>query len=115
MRGVMAARAGRTRWLRGQSLTELALVAPVLLALLGGTAQVGLISYDQVTLDTAVREGARVAADNPAGTGEFSNGVPAASPTLTCTTASTVLACKAIYDSTQKGIFGGLIDTSKLK
>jgi len=115
MRGVMAARVGRARRPRGQSLTELALVAPVILSLLGGTAQVGLIYYDQVTLDTAVREGARVAADNPANTALFSSGVPVASPTLTCTTASVVLACKAIYDSTQKGIFGGLIDTSNLR
>lgn len=115
MRGVTARAAHRRRGPRGQSLTELALVAPVLLALLAGTSQVGLIYYDQVTLDTAVREGARVAADNPASTALFSNGAPVASPTLTCTTASSNLACKAIYASTQKGIFGGLIDTSKLQ
>ena len=115
MRGVTARAVHRRRRPRGQSLTELALVAPVLLALLAGTGQVGLIYYDQVTLDTAVREGARVAADNPASTSLFSNGAPVASPTLTCTTASMNVACKAIYDSTQKGIFGGLIDTSNLR
>ena len=115
MRGVTARRVGRLQRSRGQSLMELALVAPILLALLGGTGQVGLIYYDQVTLDTAVREGARVAADNPSNTGKFSNGAPVASPTLTCLTSSAQRACRAIFNSTQKGVLGGLIDTSKLQ
>jgi Flp pilus assembly protein TadG len=48
---------GRAR--RGQALVELALVAPFLLVLLLGSAQVGAIAYSQISIDTASREGAR--------------------------------------------------------
>jgi hypothetical protein len=53
---------------RGQALVETALTAPMLVMLLLGGAQVGQIAYDQVSLDTAAREGARagVAAPNAA-------------------------------------------------
>ena len=55
----------RSRWNLGQALTELALVAPVLIVLLVGSAQVGSLAYGQVTVDTATREGVRIAAENP--------------------------------------------------
>ena len=49
----------------GQALVETALVAPFLVMLLLGGAQVGSIAYDQVSLDTAAREGARAGAAAP--------------------------------------------------
>lgn len=106
----------RRRHSRGQALTELALAAPLLLALLAGSAQVGVIYYDQISLDTAVREGARVAADSPASLGIFSAGSPKTSPgnVYTCTASDTKSACIAIFNSTQNGKFGGLISTGNL-
>ena len=47
---------------RGQAMVELALVLPVLLLLLLGIAQFGLIFSSQLTLQNAVREGARIGA-----------------------------------------------------
>lgn len=55
-------RAGRRR---GQALVETAIAAPVLVMLLLGGAQVGSIAYDQVSLDTAAREGARAGTASP--------------------------------------------------
>lgn len=59
----------------GQALVETALIAPVLVLVLIGGAQVGSIAYDQVSLDTAAREGARagVAAPNTAVTSMVTN------------------------------------------
>lgn len=59
-------RRGRRRL--GQALVETAITAPILVMVLLGGAQVGSIAYDQVSLDTAAREGARagVAAPNTA-------------------------------------------------
>lgn len=59
---------------RGQALVELALIAPVLLVLLVGAAQVGAILYAQVQVDTATREASRIAALEPNGSGAFING-----------------------------------------
>lgn len=76
------------RWRRsGQALVETALTAPILVMLLLGGAQVGQIAYDQVSLDTAAREGARagVAAPNAAITSSGSNWYPGAT-SHTCTT-----------------------------
>lgn len=111
----MTTRAPRDRY-RGQALVELALMCPLLLGLLAGSAQVGVIYYDQLSLDTAVREGARVAVDHPGSLSIFSGGSPKSSPsnTHTCTSSDTNVACSAIYSSTQNGKFGGLINTSNL-
>lgn len=49
----------------GQALVETAIAAPFLVMLLLGGAQVGSVSYDQVSLDTAAREGARAGAAAP--------------------------------------------------
>jgi TadE-like protein len=54
---------GRRR--RGQSLVELALVAPILVVMLLGAAQVGSIAFGLVSIDTAAREGARAGAVAP--------------------------------------------------
>lgn len=44
---------------RGQATVEMALVMPILLLILLGIVQLGLIFHAQLTLDTAAREGAR--------------------------------------------------------
>lgn len=61
-RGSALLRAPRTR---GQALVEIALVAPFLVMLLLGGAQVGSIAYNQVSLDSAAREGARAGSAAP--------------------------------------------------
>ncbi len=50
---------------RGQSLTELAIVTPVLLLLVMGAIDLGRVFYAQISLENAAREGAMVAASNP--------------------------------------------------
>jgi hypothetical protein len=50
---------------RGQSLVELALVAPILVVMLLGAAQVGSIAFGLVSIDSAAREGARAGALAP--------------------------------------------------
>jgi Flp pilus assembly protein TadG len=51
------------RWReRGQSIVELALVMPVLCVILFATIEFGLITSDQITLDHAAADGARVGA-----------------------------------------------------
>ncbi len=59
----------RTRGERGAALVEFVLVAPLLILLLLGTAEMGLAIRDWLTVTSASRSGARVgtaAANNPA-------------------------------------------------
>ena len=49
----------------GQAMVELAILAPLLIALTTGATQVGSIAYSDVTVDTAAREGARIASEAP--------------------------------------------------
>lgn len=49
---------------RGQALVETALLAPVMLVLLCGGMQVAYLGYSAVSVDTAAREGARVAVED---------------------------------------------------
>ena len=79
----------------GTSLAELALISPVLVVLLVGMAQLGTIIYGLVTVDTAVREGARVASEQPNGSQAYTSGAPNGSP-WTCVAGSTLNpACNA--------------------
>jgi Flp pilus assembly protein TadG len=100
MRAVRAAR-GR-RWGRGQALVELAISAPFLLILLGGSAQLGTIAYGAVTVDTAAREGARVATENP----HTSLDALSSSP-YTCTANDANPICVAVRNAS------GMLDSSK--
>jgi hypothetical protein len=50
---------------RGQSLVELALVAPVLLLLIAATLDLGRVFYSQITITNAAREGAMQASYTP--------------------------------------------------
>ena len=73
---------GPSRRTRGQALVEFALVLPVLAVLLMGGAQVGALLYGQITLDTAARDGARAASQQPNQSQAFSNGSPLAEAEL---------------------------------
>lgn len=55
----------RRRGRAGQALVEMSLIAPALVVLLGGAGQIGAIAYGGVTVGTAAREGARIAAEYP--------------------------------------------------
>jgi TadE-like protein len=59
------ARVGNRQRVRGQSLVELALVAPLLVIMLVGAAQVGSLAFGLVSIDSASREGARAGAIAP--------------------------------------------------
>lgn len=85
----------------------MALVAPLLLVLILGVAQVGVIVYDQVTVDTAAREGARIASEQPNGSQAYSGGVAAASPYPTCPSSgsSTNPVCNAVWNAS--GLLNG--------
>ena len=61
----------RRRHSLGQAMTELALAAPFLVVLLVGSAQVGSLAYGNITVDTAAREGGRVAAEKPVNATSF--------------------------------------------
>jgi Flp pilus assembly protein TadG len=73
MRGVRL-RSRRRRL--GQAMVETALLAPILLVLLLGGMQVAYLGYDAVTIDTAAREGARVAVENAQTSLSFSSTSP---------------------------------------
>jgi Flp pilus assembly protein TadG len=92
---------------RGQALVELAIAAPLLLSLLLGVAQVAVIVYDQVTVDTAAREGARVGSEQPNGSGAYSGGSPVAAPYPTCPSSgtSTNPVCNAVWNAS--GLLSG--------
>ena len=97
---------------RGQSLVEFAFTAPILMFLLVGVAQVGVLFFTQIAVATGAREGARVAAENPGNTGMFP--APPSLPTNhSCSSADPVYACKAVYNSTNQAL-GGLITTNNL-
>lgn len=52
-------------------MVELALVAPILLVLVVGGAQIGAIVYAGVSVATAAQEGARVASEQPVKSGAY--------------------------------------------
>ena len=70
----------------GQSLVELALVAPILLALIVGSAQIGALVYGGISVATAAQAGARVASQQPIGSGAYvaSGSSAAVGPGATC-------------------------------
>ena len=50
---------------KGQSIAEMAIVAPILLILLAGAIDLGRLFYSQVTIANAAREAALAAAQDP--------------------------------------------------
>jgi Flp pilus assembly protein TadG len=113
-------RAVRRPWLRsrrGQAMVETALAAPFVLLLLAGGAQIASISYGQVTIDTAAREGARVATEHPVtaltnsstGVSFFST---SGTSTYTCNGATDPnIVCQAVYGAS--GLFQSMFDKTK--
>lgn len=55
----------RRRRSGGQSLVEMSLIAPALVALAAGCGQVGIIAYGAASVETSARAAARVAAEYP--------------------------------------------------
>ena len=70
----------------GQSLVELALVAPILLVLIVGGAQIGALVYGGISVATAAEEGARVASEHPINSAAYmvSGSSVAVGPGATC-------------------------------
>jgi Flp pilus assembly protein TadG len=64
--GPLAAKAARRRPARGQSLTEFALIAPVLLAFLGIGTDFARMYFAWVKLESATRDAAQYVASDPA-------------------------------------------------
>lgn len=93
---------------RGQSLTEFALIAPVLVVLLVGSAQMGAILYGGISVASAAQEGARVASEQPIRSQAFASGGAAGTGT-TCTSGSTNPVCQAVAQS--KGLLGTVTTT----
>jgi Flp pilus assembly protein TadG len=94
----------QTRWNieneRGQTMTEFALVLPMLIVLLFGIIQFGIAFNNYVTLTDAVRAGARKAAvsrnlSDPAGA--CRNAVLAAAPNLDQNDLKTNLSCTSAW------------------
>jgi TadE-like protein len=90
----------------------------VLLTFLVGIAQVGLLYYDQMSVDTGAREAGRVAAENPGNTGLFSGAyapsLPRSSAYACAGSGDPILTCQAAYTSTNNGPLGGLIVPANL-
>lgn len=98
---------------RGQALVELAIVFPLLLTLLLGSLQFGTLAYGSVTIDTAAREGARVASLVPVSA--LKTFYTSSPPTYRCSSSSDPNpACQAAYNAPgQQEIGGSAFDPSK--
>lgn len=103
----------RKRRSGAQSLVEFSLAAPIVLVLIIGAAQLGAILYANITVATAARDGARVAATQPINSKAFLP-VPPASPYPTgssyhCASGDTTPACQAVTSS--QGLLSNLDTT----
>jgi Flp pilus assembly protein TadG len=101
-------RAARTRRTRGQSLVEFALIAPVLIVLIVGAAQVAAILYAGITVASTAHDAAKVASEQPIRSLAFGYGGAAGAAT-TCTTGSSNPVCQAADQS--KGLLGSVTTT----
>jgi Flp pilus assembly protein TadG len=106
LRGARASR-GSVRT-RGQSLVEFALLAPILVVLLVGSAQIGAILYAGISVASAAHDGARVASEQPINSTAFAIGGAAGLGT-TCTASPTNHVCQAVAQS--KGLLGTVTTT----
>jgi len=100
----------RRRESSAQALLELALVAPFLLLLIVGAAQIGAILYAGVSVATAAQEGARVASEQPITSSAYavSGGSVTVGPGATCPAAGNPV-CAAV--SQAKGLLGTVTTT----
>jgi Flp pilus assembly protein TadG len=101
-------RSRRTHRTRGQSLVEFALIAPLLVVLLVGGAQVAAILYAGITVASAAHDGAKVASEQPIFSTAFVSG-GAAGTGATCTAGSSNPVCRATDQS--KGLLGAVTTT----
>ena len=110
MRAVNISRRSGRRGSRAQSLVELALIAPILLVLIVGGAQIGAILYAGVSVATAAEEGARVASEQPIKSGAYavSGGTVVVGPGATCPAAGNPV-CAAVTQA--KGLLATVTTT----
>jgi Flp pilus assembly protein TadG len=94
-------------------LVEFALVAPFLLLLILGAAQVGLLVYDYLAIGTAAREGARIGTENPQNSGVFPSPPKTLTPACTKTTVGNPV-CTAVFNAANNSSGLGLIDTGHI-
>ena len=110
MRAVNQPRRSHRHGARAQSLIELALIAPILLLLIVGGAQVGAIVYSGVSVTTAAEEGARVASEQPINSSAYavSGSSVIVGPGATCPAAGNPV-CAAVTQS--KGLLTAVTTT----
>jgi Flp pilus assembly protein TadG len=91
-------------------MVELALVAPILLVLIVGGAQIGAILYAGVSVATAAQEGARVAGEQPINSAAYvvTGGSAAVGSGATCPAAGNPV-CAAVAQS--KGLLNSVTTT----
>lgn len=106
MRGLSGRR--RDRSSRGQSLVEFALIAPILIVLIVGAAQIAAILYAGITVASAAHDGAKVASEQPVNSKAFAAG-GAAGAGAACPAGSTNPVCQAVAQS--KGLLGTVTTT----
>lgn len=82
---------------------EFALIAPFLIVLLVGGAQIAAILYAGITVASAAHDGAKVASEQPINSTAFAAG-GAAGAGVTCSGGSTNPVCQAVTQS--KGLLG---------
>jgi Flp pilus assembly protein TadG len=82
-------------------MLEFALIAPVLLVLVVGAAQLGAILYAGVSVASAAHDGAKVASEQPINSGAYSaaGGTVVAGTTTTCPPATGNPVCDAVAQS----------------
>ncbi len=101
-------RSQRSSRTRGQSLVEFALIAPVLIVLIVGAAQVAAILYAGITVASTAHDAAKVASEQPIQSTAFASG-GAAGNGVTCAVGSTNPVCRAANQS--KGLLGTVTTT----
>lgn len=106
LRGARASR--RSVRTQGQSLVEFAVLAPILIVLLVGSAQIGAILYAGISVASAAHDGARVASEQPISSTAFASGGAAGLGT-TCTASPTNHVCQAVAQS--QGLLGTVTTT----
>jgi Flp pilus assembly protein TadG len=102
----------RTRGARGQSLVEFALIAPLLIVLIVGSAQLAAILYGGITVASAAHDAAKVASEQPINSAAYQTGGTPAATFTDCPSASNpvcnaVVQSEGLLSSAQTRIFPG--------
>lgn len=101
----------RTRGARGQSLVEFALIAPLLIVLIVGSAQIAAILYGGITVASAAHDAAKVASEQPINSKAYKStaGVVAIGPGASCPADAGNPVCKALIQS--QGLLSSTVAT----